>query len=97
MTTSSRLGDMRPIALALMCAAVAAMLPIPTGAVAGEEVMTGLLSKGIAAPSIVPDRGSEGQGPFEQLVIMDATIVDGTGAEPYGPPPSPSKRIASLR
>src|SRR5699024_7133881 len=31
-----------------------------------------------------PDR-EEGEGPFEQLVIKDATIVDGTGAPPEGP------------
>jgi len=31
-----------------------------------------------------PDR-SEGQGPYERLVIRGATLIDGTGAPPYGP------------
>src|SRR5699024_11383736 len=31
-----------------------------------------------------PDR-EEGEGPFENLVIKDATMIDGTGAPPEGP------------
>lgn len=34
----------------------------------------------------VPDRAAdEGEGPFPQLVIQGATMIDGTGAPPEGP------------
>ena len=32
-----------------------------------------------------PDRGSQGEGPFERLIIRAATVIDGTGAPPRGP------------
>ncbi len=32
-----------------------------------------------------PDRGDEGDGPFERLIIRGATVIDGTGAPPAGP------------
>ncbi len=32
-----------------------------------------------------PPRGTEGDGPFDRLVIRGATLVDGTGAPPVGP------------
>jgi Amidohydrolase family len=32
-----------------------------------------------------PPRGSEGDGPFQRLIIRGATLVDGTGAPPVGP------------
>jgi imidazolonepropionase-like amidohydrolase len=32
-----------------------------------------------------PDRGSQGEGPFDRLVIRGATVIDGTGAPPQGP------------
>ena len=32
-----------------------------------------------------PDRGDQGDGPFERLIIRGATIIDGTGAPPVGP------------
>lgn len=33
-----------------------------------------------------PDRGAtEGEGPFERLIIRGATLIDGTGAPPIGP------------
>ncbi len=32
-----------------------------------------------------PDRGDQGEGPFERLIIRGATIIDGTGAPPQGP------------
>jgi hypothetical protein len=33
-----------------------------------------------------PDRGAtEGEGPFERLIIRGATVIDGTGAPPRGP------------
>jgi hypothetical protein len=28
---------------------------------------------------------SEGEGPFDQLIIRGATLIDGTGAPPIGP------------
>src|SRR5690606_23391589 len=31
-----------------------------------------------------PDR-AEGEGPFTQLILRGATLIDGTGAPPYGP------------
>lgn len=37
-------------------------------------------------PQPAPDRGDdEGMGPYDQLVIQGATVVDGTGAPPDGP------------
>ena len=32
-----------------------------------------------------PDRGDQGEGPFERLIIRGATLIDGTGAMPRGP------------
>ena len=32
-----------------------------------------------------PDRGDQGDGPFERLIIRGATVIDGTGAPPAGP------------
>ncbi|MFQ5790148.1 MAG: amidohydrolase family protein [Acidobacteriota bacterium] len=32
-----------------------------------------------------PDRGDQGEGPFERLIIRGATMIDGTGAPPRGP------------
>jgi imidazolonepropionase-like amidohydrolase len=32
-----------------------------------------------------PDRGDQGDGPFERLIIRGATVIDGTGAPPVGP------------
>ncbi len=32
-----------------------------------------------------PDRGDQGDGPFERLIIRGATVIDGTGAPPRGP------------
>jgi len=39
-----------------------------------------------AAPQIpsAPDR-SEGEGPFDRLILRAATLIDGTGAPPFGP------------
>ena len=51
----------------------------------GEEVISGIIAEGVSPPSLVPDRGDEGEGPFARLVIRDVMIIDGTGAEPYGP------------
>ena len=32
-----------------------------------------------------PDRGDQGEGPFERLIIRGATVIDGAGAPPQGP------------
>lgn len=32
-----------------------------------------------------PERGDQGEGPFERLIIRGATVIDGTGAPPAGP------------
>jgi imidazolonepropionase-like amidohydrolase len=32
-----------------------------------------------------PPRGSQGEGPFDRLVIRGVTMIDGTGAQPRGP------------
>jgi hypothetical protein len=32
-----------------------------------------------------PDRGDQGEGPFERLIIRGGTVIDGTGAPPVGP------------
>ncbi len=32
-----------------------------------------------------PDRGQEGEGPFARLIIRGVTVIDGTGAPPFGP------------
>lgn len=39
--------------------------------------------EGSVAPA--PDRGEQGDGPFERLIIRGATVIDGTGAPPVGP------------
>jgi imidazolonepropionase-like amidohydrolase len=36
-------------------------------------------------PAAAPDRGDQGDGPFERLIIRGATVIDGTGAPPQGP------------
>jgi len=39
-----------------------------------------------AAIAVAPDRpADEGQGPYRQLILRGATVVDGTGAPAYGP------------
>lgn len=46
-----------------------------------------------------PDRGDQGEGPFERLIIRGATLIDGTGAPPVGPVDIvvEGNRIASIR
>lgn len=51
----------------------------------GEEAISRALASGVAPPRMAPPRGEESEGPFERLVIENATLVDGTGAPPRGP------------
>lgn len=52
----------------------------------GEEFIEPMLAAGIAQAEPAPARPQgEGEGPFDRLVIRGATIIDGTGAPPYGP------------
>lgn len=51
----------------------------------GEEIISVVMQMGLAPPHDVPARGSESEGPFPQLVIKDAMVIDGTGAPPQGP------------
>ena len=43
-----------------------------------------LAADGEPWPGAVPDR-SEGEGPFERLILRGPVVIDGTGAPPYGP------------
>ena len=50
----------------------------------GEEMGDLNASKGWRPP--VPATGRDrGAGPFKRLVLRGATIIDGTGAPPWGP------------
>ncbi|SAK81406.1 dihydroorotase [Caballeronia pedi] len=50
----------------------------------GEEMVAGFAKKGLTQvrPSTTRDRG---EGPFGRLVLRGATVIDGTGAPPFGP------------
>ncbi len=50
----------------------------------GEEGIASLSSRGIGPTEAAPPR-QEGAGPFPRLVIRGATLIDGTGAPPFGP------------
>lgn len=50
----------------------------------GEEAAARYAVVGIEAPDPAPDR-TNGEGPFERLVIRGATLIDGTGAPPVCP------------
>ena len=58
--------------------ATAAMV---VGLTAGSAVAAQEAAEMIPAP----DRGDQGEGPFERLIIRGATVIDGTGAPPLGP------------
>ena len=52
----------------------------------GEEVIAATGSSAIHPPQPAPPRRpGEGLGPFHRLVIRGATLIDGTGAPPFGP------------
>ncbi|WP_404987849.1 amidohydrolase [Caballeronia sp. LZ043] len=50
----------------------------------GEEMVAGFAKKGLKQlkPATQRDRG---EGPFHRLVLRGATVIDGTGAPPFGP------------
>ena len=51
---------------------------------AGEEFARMFAAAGLpqVEPAVSRDRG---RGPFDRLVLRGATIIDGTGAPPWGP------------
>jgi hypothetical protein len=52
----------------------------------GEEMYEAVARGPVQAPTPAPNRrAGEGEGPFRRLVIRGATLIDGTGAPPYGP------------
>ncbi len=52
----------------------------------GEEAIAPMLAAGIPQGEPAPDRPEgEGLGPYDRLVIRGATLIDGTGAPPFGP------------
>jgi hypothetical protein len=57
------------------CASLALLASLPDTSW-GQEQNT-------VAPA--PDRGDQGEGPFERLIIRGGTVIDGTGAPPVGP------------
>ena len=59
-------------ALMMLCLAAAA----PMGGAIAQEASTD--------PKPAPPR-AEGEGPFERLIIRNATVIDGTGGPPRGP------------
>lgn len=50
----------------------------------GEERIEQLMRAGLEPIPAAPDR-SEGEGPFERLVLRGGILIDGTGAPPVGP------------
>jgi imidazolonepropionase-like amidohydrolase len=52
--------------------------------VAGLALVIGLAGSARAQNPAAPDR-SEGSGPYQQLILRGATLIDGTGAPPRGP------------
>ena len=60
----------------MMVLAAAAMVLVLAAAPARPEP---------AMQRVAERRADEGSGPFRKLVIRGATLIDGTGAPPYGP------------
>ncbi|MDO5678963.1 MAG: amidohydrolase family protein [Pelistega sp.] len=55
-----------------------------SGVLAGDEMMHLNASKGWHPPAAAGQR-DRGDGPYKRLVLRGATIIDGTGAPPWGP------------
>ena len=69
-----------PAVILSACAALAQ----PGDAPPGNESITRHLERGGQPILPAPDR-TEGEGPFDRLVIRGANLIDGTGAPPVGP------------
>jgi imidazolonepropionase-like amidohydrolase len=69
------------------CAALAASSSAERARPAPGEEMYEAIARGPvhSAEPAPPRRAGEGLGPFKRLVIRGATLVDGTGAPPFGP------------
>ena len=50
----------------------------------GEEMVAGFARKGLGQVRRSSSR-DRGDGPFRRLVLRGATVLDGTGAPPWGP------------
>jgi imidazolonepropionase-like amidohydrolase len=51
----------------------------------GEENIAGALAMGLQQPPIAPPRGAESAGPYDRLIIKNATMIAGAGAPAQGP------------
>lgn len=78
-----RLASVLLFALLPACAALA-QAPAEGEPTPGNEGIAAHIAAGGKVTAPAPDR-AEGDGPFGRLVIRGATIIDGTGAPPYGP------------
>jgi hypothetical protein len=54
------------------------------GLAAGAPFSAAVAQDASTDPKAAPPR-AEGEGPFERLIIRNATVIDGTGAPPRGP------------
>ena len=52
-----------------------------------SAAIVAMLAAGLAAQQMAPtqSRGTQGEGPFDRMVIRGITVIDGTGAPPRGP------------
>ena len=64
--------------------AATAMQDSTPGVEAGDEIAAGLRLRG-GTEKARATRRDRGDGPFERLVLRGATVIDGTGAPPWGP------------
>ncbi|MDG1906479.1 MAG: amidohydrolase family protein [Arenicella sp.] len=51
----------------------------------GEEIITAVLSTGIAPAKKSPASGDESEGPFNTLIIENINLIEGSGAPTQGP------------
>lgn len=75
----------KPVSLVLsvllaLCSAFAVSKTVEPG----EEIIAKVLRHGVAPAKFAPPRGAESEGPFERLIIKNASLIDGTGAPPQG-------------